>query len=285
VVGQDQAISAVANALRRSRAGLKEAKKPIASFMFFGPTGVGKTEVAKTLAEVYYGSEKLMIRIDMSEFQEEENVARLIGKQADASFTGGYLTEAVRKKPFSLILLDEIEKANPKVLDLLLQILDEGRVTDGAGRQIDFTNCIIIATSNAASKQIADLIGRGQKYTEVLKAVQPLLTDTFRIEFLNRFDKIIMFKPLLPIEVEQIADRMLQELADNLMEKGYGLEYTRDMVSELVKLGYNPLYGAREVRRVIQDEVENRIASAVINGELKPGGTIKWSSIDNYQIT
>jgi ATP-dependent Clp protease ATP-binding subunit ClpA len=215
----------------------------------------------------------------MSEYQEEQNLSRLIGEQQGDKFSGGYLTEAVRSKPFSLVLLDEIEKANPKVLDLFLQILDEGFITDGAGRRVDFSNTIIIATSNAASREIADLILAGKKYEEVYQEVLPKLRSVFRVEFLNRFDKVIMFKPLLPIEVQQIAGKMLAALADQLLTKGYTLKYSESVLAELVELGYSRVYGAREMQRVIQEQVEDRIAEAVVKGELKPGGVYNLNSL------
>lgn len=275
VVGQEQPILAVANALRRARAGLQKSGKPIASFLFFGPTGVGKTEVSKTLAEAYYGDEKMMIRIDMSEYQEESNLGRLIGELNGERLTGGFLTEAVRQKPFSLVLFDEIEKANPKVLDLFLQMLDEGFITDGAGRKVDFTNTIIIATTNAGSREIADEILKGNKYDDVYFIAQEALKRVFRVEFLNRFSKIVMFKPLNQIEVEQIAMLMLERLDKQLQSQGYTLEYTREGVQNLVKLGFDPVYGARQMQRVIQEQVEDRIAQAVVTGNLKPGGVFR----------
>lgn len=284
VVGQSVAITAIASALRRSRAGLTQGKKPISSFLFFGPTGVGKTEVAKTLAETYYGDEKMMVRIDMSEYQEEQNLQRLIGYVDGTKFVGGYLTEAVKARPFTLILLDELEKANPKVLDLFLQVLDEGQLTDGAGRKIDFTNTIIIATSNAGSREIAEQIGEGMKYDAVYHQVYERLREVFRVEFLNRFDKIIMFKPLLPAEVMEIAVRMLAKLGDNLLEKGIMLKYSRQLVDDLLKEGYDPIYGARQMRRVIQEEVEDVIADKIVAGELVSGKTITFVSSAKYEI-
>lgn len=275
VVGQEQAISAVANALRRVRAGLQKSGKPVASFLFFGPTGVGKTEVSKTLAESYYGDEKTMIRIDMSEYQEEVNLGRLIGQMDGERLVGGYLTEAVKQKPFSLVLFDEIEKANPKVLDLFLQMLDEGYITDGSGRKIDFSNTIIIATTNAGSAEIAKEIGANQKYEQVSFVAQEALKRVFRVEFLNRFSKIVMFKPLNMLEVEQIAILMLERLDKQLQTQGYALEYTREAVQNLVQIGFDPIYGARQMQRVIQEQVEDRIAQAVVTGSLKPGGVFR----------
>lgn len=285
VVGQNVAISAIASALRRSRAGLSSGKRPISSFLFFGPTGVGKTEVAKTLAQTYYGDEKMMIRIDMSEYHEEQNLQRLIGYTEGAKFINGFLTQAVRARPFSLVLLDEIEKANPKVLDLFLQVLDEGHLTDGAGQKVDFTNTIIIATSNAGSREIAELIGEGMKYDAVYERVLPNLRQVFRVEFLNRFDKIIMFKPLLPGEVAEIAVRELAKLGDNLLGKGIAMVYGRQLLEDLVRLGYDPVYGARQVKRVIQEKVEDAVAEKIVRGELLSGKTIKFNSVQNYEVT
>lgn len=279
VVGQDAAITAIASAMRRSRAGLSSGHRPIASFLFFGPTGVGKTEVAKTLAGTYYGDEKMMIRVDMSEYQEEQNLGRLIGEMDGNKFTGGFLTEAVRSRPFSLVLLDEIEKANPKVLDLFLQVLDEGNVTDGGGRKVDFTNTIVIATSNAGSREIAELISKGEKYDQVYAEVLPVLRQIFRVEFLNRFDKVIMFKPLLPIEVEQIAAHMMDELNLRLIEKGMGITYTKDVLKQLVEIGYDPVFGAREIRRIIQEKVEDKVAEAIVRGQLTSGGILNLTDI------
>lgn len=274
VVGQDTAIRAVAAALRRNRAGLSKAKRPIASFLFFGPTGVGKTEVAKALAATYYGDEKLMVRLDMSEFQEERNVQRLIGEMNGSEFNGGLLTEPVRSRPFSLVLLDEIEKANPKVLDLFLQVLDEGNLTDGAGRKVNFENTIIIATSNAGSREIADLIGHDKGYDEVYHQVLPVLKQVFRVEFLNRFDKVVMFKPLLPLELAKICELQLGKLREQLLEQGVDFEWGASLVDQLVQAAYNPVFGARELSRVIQEQVADEIAEKLIKGEVSSGGKI-----------
>lgn len=284
VVGQHQAVEAVASALRRSRAGLTNKNRPVASFLFFGPTGVGKTELAKTVAEVYFGAEDKMIRLDMSEYQEDLNLGRLIGSQEGEKFSGGYLTEAVRNKPYSLVLLDEIEKANPKVLDLFLQILDEGKIKDGLGREVVFTNTIIIATSNIASHEIADLIAQGRRYSEVLEYILPTLRKYMRIEFLNRFDKLIMFKPLLRMEVEQIANLMMQSVVKKLESKGIKLEYSKQLLDQLVNLGYNNLYGARELRRVLTDTVEDRIAEFLITKQIKSGNTLVINNLDDFGV-
>ncbi|HRN71299.1 MAG TPA: AAA family ATPase, partial [Candidatus Woesebacteria bacterium] len=244
----------------------------------------GKTELAKTVAELYFGDEDKMIRLDMSEYQEDRNLGRLIGMQEGEEFVGGYLTEAVKSKPYSLILLDEIEKANPRVLDLFLQILDEGKITDGMGREVIFTNTIIIATSNIASKEIADLISQGRRYSEVLEAIMPTLRNFLRIEFLNRFDKLIMFKPLLRMEVEEIANLMMKSVADRLFDKGIKLEYSRNLLQELANLGYNNLYGARELRRVVTDTIEDLVAQLIIERKIQSGSTIFIESLNKYTI-
>lgn len=284
VVGQDQAVDAVASALRRSRAGLTSKNRPVASFLFFGPTGVGKTELAKTVAEFYFGAEDKMIRLDMSEYHEDQNLGRLIGIQEGGEFSGGYLTEAVRAKPYSLILLDEIEKANPRVLDLFLQVLDEGKIKDGMGREVIFTNTIIIATSNIASNEIADLVSQGRRYSEVVETIMPTLRQYLRIEFLNRFDKLIMFKPLLRIEVEEIANLMMRSIVKKIAEKGIKLEYSPKLLSDLVELGYNNLYGARELRRMVTDKVEDLIAQLIIEKRIKSGDTMVMYSLDKFEI-
>ncbi|MBN2015422.1 ATP-dependent Clp protease ATP-binding subunit [Candidatus Dojkabacteria bacterium] len=275
VIDQNEAIDAVCGALRRARSGLGQAGKPIASFLFFGPTGVGKTEVAKTVAEVYYGSEKRMVRLDMSEYHEEENLKRLIGYTSEqGSFEGGFLTEPVYDNPFSLVLLDEIDKANPKVLDLFLQVLDEGYLDDGLGRRIDFSNTIIIATSNAGSKLIADLIEQDKVYEEVRTQALEELKRVFRIEFLNRFDKIIMFKPLSREDVKLIAKKFVEQVRLKLLDKGIKLNYSDALLERLAHLGYNPVFGAREMRRVVQEQVENKVAEMIVRGEVRSGDNV-----------
>ncbi len=285
VVGQDYAVNSIASALRRSRAGMISGKRPVASFLFYGPTGVGKTEVAKTLADLYYGSESLMLRLDMSEYQEEKNLDRLLGyTDENGNFVGGYLTEGIRTRPYSLILLDEIEKANPKVLDIFLQILDDGRLTDGMGRIVDFTNTIIIATSNAASKEIANYIAQGYKYNDVQKLVKPQLNSIFRIEFMNRFDKIIMFKPLNQIEIQQIADILLKKLDKSLEERGMSIAWDQKTLEMLALQGYNPVYGARELRRLVQDVIEDQLANLIITKKLVSGKEVVFSGLNVVEI-
>jgi ATP-dependent Clp protease ATP-binding subunit ClpC len=285
VIGQTEAIKAVSAAIRRSRSGLSNTKKPIASFLFFGPTGVGKTEVAKTLADVYYGDERLMIRLDMSEYQEDKNLDRIIGfSDEKGSFIGGYLTESVRSKPYSMVLLDEIEKANKKVLDLFLQVLDDGYMTDGAGRKVDFSNTIIIATSNAGSKEIATYVSEGKSYADVQKLVTPVLRDVFRLEFLNRFDKVIMFTPLSHLEIEQIVEVVLKNVNDNLLAKGMSMVWDGETITQLSKLGYNTMYGARELKRIVQENIEDILANLIIDASLKSGKEVVFSGLKVVEI-
>lgn len=285
VIGQNEAIDAVSSAIKRSRSGLTNSRKPIASFLFYGPTGVGKTEVAKTLADVYYGSENLLIRLDMSEFQEDQNLNRVIGYTDDkGNFIGGYLTESVRSRPFSLVLLDEIEKANKKVLDLFLQVLDEGSLTDGLGRKVDFSNTIIIMTSNVGSDLIAKEIYAGKKYHDVEKEVTNKLRESYRIEFLNRFDKLIMFRPLSRIEIEQIVLLMLKKIDDNLMQKGIGISWNEATLVELASLGYSEMFGARELKRIVQENIENKLADLIIQGKLRSGTEAVFNGLSVQQV-
>ncbi len=276
IVDQNEAVNSVSGALRRLRSGLSDKGRPVATFLFFGPTGVGKTEVAKTVSEVYYGSEERMVRIDMSEYNEEENLKRLIGyTSSDGSFEGGFLTEAVYNNPFSLVLLDEIDKANPKVLDLFLQLLDEGYLVDGLGRKVDFSNTIIIATSNAGSSVIASLLEKNERYENVMGKAMEELKKVFRIEFLNRFDKIIMFKTLSREDVKKVAQKFVEQVRLKLSDKGITLRYGDELLERLAKLGYNQVFGAREMRRVVQEEVENKIAEKMVRGEVKAGGEVE----------
>jgi len=267
MIGQEEAVAAVANALRRARAELRESKRPIASFLFLGPTGVGKTELAKTVSEVYFGSENYMIRLDMSEYQYADSVRKMIG---DVNGINGYLTEAVRKKPFALILLDEIEKAHPDILNLFLQMLDDGRLTDGQGRTISFSEAIIIATSNIGALYIQEAI-RNHVDTAIIKQnlIDNELNKVMRPELINRFDGLIVFKPLSEDNVFAITKLMLKKFKKNLEAQGIELKADREGVLLLSKLGYDPKFGARPLRRLLQERIEDSVAVKIINGELK----------------
>lgn len=267
MINQAEAVTMVAASLRRARAQLSEGKRPIANFLFLGPTGVGKTELAKTVTKVYFGSDKHMIRLDMSEYQAKDSVNKMIGGNTGAK---GYLTEAVRLKPFALLLLDEFEKAHPDILNLFLQVMDDGRLTDGSGRTIDFTNCIIIATSNAAALFIREQIKAGVRIEKIQEAlINDHLNQVMRPELINRFDGVIVFKPLGEREVIAIAKLMLNKTARTLEEKGIGLRLEEAGVIKLARLGYDPKFGARPLRRLLQDRVDNTIANKILAGELK----------------
>ena len=282
VIGQENAVKAVSAALRRARAELREKKRPIANFLFLGPTGVGKTELSKTVAEVYFGNEENMIRLDMSEYQDQASIYRLIG--APGSREGGLLTEAVRKKPFTILLLDEIEKSHPDILNVFLQVMDDGRLTDSLGRTIDFTNVILIGTSNAGTDFVQEEMKKGTDVPEIQRQlVQEQLKNYFRPEFINRFDAIIVFTPLSREEILQIAWLMLSRLQANLEERGIHLRVTEEAAEELAKAGYDPLYGARPLKRVIQEKVNDALADFMLKGKigrrdivyLEPGGKVR----------
>ncbi|MBU4216929.1 AAA family ATPase [Candidatus Parcubacteria bacterium] len=267
MIGQNEAIEKVSASLRRARTELRENKRPIANFLFLGPTGVGKTELAKTIADVYFGDEAYMIRIDMSEYQHPDSVDKMIG---NTDGVNGYLTEKVRKLPFSLILLDELEKAHPDILNLFLQVLDDGRLTDGQGRTIDFTNSIIIATSNAGASYIQDSIFNGIDIEEIRRVlIDEHLNKVMRPEFINRFDGVIVFEPLSMQNIVQIAHIMLKQIESMLHEKGIGFRVQQGGVMKLAQEGYDPKFGARPLRRVIQQRVEDAIANKILAGELK----------------
>jgi ATP-dependent Clp protease ATP-binding subunit ClpC len=271
VIGQEAAVTAIASALRRARVELRSTKRPIANFLFLGPTGVGKTELAKTTAEVFFGSEGNMLRFDMSEYQDKASVSRLIGGNGEA----GLLTDAVRRQPFALLLLDELEKAHPDILNLFLQVMDDGRLTDGTGRTIDFTNVILIATSNAGTTYIQDALGRGETLDIIKNALlETELRQIYKPEFLNRFDDTIVFKPLSPEDVVAIAYLLIKGVTEQMQAKGITLTITDDAVHELAKLGYDPKFGARPLRRVIQEKVENTIASFLLQGQVGRRDTI-----------
>ncbi len=273
IIGQEEAVKAVASALRRARADLRPGSRPIASFLFLGSTGVGKTELAKTLAATYFGSEQMMIRVDMSEYQDVRSMDKLIG--APGSNQGGLFSEAVRTRPFAVVLLDELEKADPNILNVFLQILDDGRVTDAAGRVIDFTNTIIIATSNAGTQYIQDAVGRGES-TDAINThlLEEELRTIYRPEFLNRFDGVIVFKPLLESQIVEITKLMITQITKRLDAKGIGFIVTDAEVLELAHKGYDPKFGARPLRRVVQEEVDNAIANALLEGKVQRRDTI-----------
>jgi ATP-dependent Clp protease ATP-binding subunit ClpC len=264
MIGQDHAVDSVAAALRRARAELRAGDRPIANFLFLGPTGVGKTELAKTTSEAYFGSEGSMIRFDMSEYQNQTSVAKLIGAAGQA----GQLTEAVRQNPFSLLLLDELEKAHPDILNLFLQVMDDGRLTDGAGRTIDFTNVILIATSNAGTSYIQDQVAANTEVEQIkTHLIETELKQIYRPEFLNRFDDIIVFKPLNIDEVEQIAYLMINQVSERLEAKGIHFRADDQAVHDLAEQGFDPKFGARPLRRVIQDKVENTVADVLLQNK------------------
>ena len=274
VVGQDEAISAVANAIRRSRSGLSDPNRPLGSFLFLGPTGVGKTELTKALAGFLFDSEEHMVRIDMSEFMEKHSVARLIG--APPGYVGydegGYLTEAVRRKPYSVILFDEIEKAHPDVFNVLLQVLDDGRLTDGQGRTVDFKNTVIIMTSNIGSPMIQSMAG--QPYEEVKDAVFGELKNHFRPEFLNRIDEIVVFHGLDASQIGAIAKIQLKVLMDRLAKMDLHLDVSDQAIEELAKVGFDPVFGARPLKRAIQQRIENPLSKLLLEGQFPPKSTI-----------
>ena len=270
VVNQEEAVKAAASALRRSRVNLKDRKKTICNFLFVGPTGVGKTEVARTLARVYFGSEKKMVRLDMSEYQEKRGLRRLIGMRSEQGIENGYLTEAIKRQPYSLLLLDEIEKAHPDILNLFLQVMDEGRLTDASGETINFTNVILIATSNAGTQIIQERIAKDIMYESVERELkEKILPEYFKPEFLNRFDRIVLFKPLTQENMIEITHLFLNMVKKGMDEKGVIFEIEKEAVEELAQAGYNPLYGARSLSRVIQEKVENNLAKLFLEKNIK----------------
>ncbi|MDD2757773.1 MAG: ATP-dependent Clp protease ATP-binding subunit [Patescibacteria group bacterium] len=268
VIGQDEAVDLVANALRRARVEIRSKAKPIANFLFLGPTGVGKTELAKTIAAVYFGGEEKMVRLDMSEYQDKSGIYRLIGAPGEKGT--GILTEAIRQHPFTLLLLDEIEKADPDILNIFLQVMDDGRLTDSAGRVVDFTNAIIIATSNAGTSYVQEQLHAGLS-TEAIKErlLHGELKQYFRPEFLNRFDGIVLFKPLALADIKKIAKLMLKRVAADLDAKGIELVIGEAALDFLAQAGYDPDFGARPMRRVLQERVENQLAEMLLSGTLK----------------
>ena len=276
VIGQDEAVTAVANAIRRSRAGLSDPNRPNGSFLFLGPTGVGKTELCKSLANFLFDTEEAMIRIDMSEFMEKHSVARLVG--APPGYVGyeegGYLTEAVRRKPYSVILLDEVEKAHPDVFNILLQVLDDGRLTDGQGRTVDFRNTVVVMTSNLGSNVIQEMAGE-DNYQAMKNAVMDIVGQHFRPEFINRVDDVVVFHPLQKDQIRAIADIQLLHLRKRLAERDLALELTDAALDHLAEAGFDPVYGARPLKRVIQHEIENQLAQDILAGKFLAGQVIK----------
>jgi len=276
VVGQDEPVKAVSDAVRRSRAGLGDPRRPIGSFMFLGPTGVGKTELCKALAEFLFDSEDALIRIDMSEFMEQHSVARLIG--APPGYVGyeegGVLTEAVRRRPYAVILFDEIEKAHRDVFNVLLQVLDDGRLTDGQGRTVDFKNTIIVMTSNLGSQAIQELTSRNAEQWEIEAQVRDVLRQQFRPEFLNRVDDIVIFHVLSKENLKRIVEIQLRTLEKRLKSRGMHLTISEEAEAVLAERGWDPTFGARPLKRVIQQEIENPLAVEILDGTFKEGDTI-----------
>lgn len=271
MIDQEPAVKAVSDALRRAATGLKDEKRPIGSFLFVGPTGVGKTELAKILSQVYFKTEGAFVRFDMSEYQNPDSVNKLIGATGD----GGYLTEEVRHKPYCLLLLDEFEKADARVLTLFLQVLEDGRLTDGAGRTVDFTNTIIIATSNAASIAIAQDLQSGKTIEEIDSKVKDELLQVFKPELVNRFDDIVIFKPLSEQDLQKIVQLKLTSLEKQMREKGYIIEFDKALVSECARRGFDPVLGARPLRRLIQDTLESKLSTMILEGKLVKGQIFK----------
>jgi ATP-dependent Clp protease ATP-binding subunit ClpB len=267
--------------VRRARAGLQEEGQPIGSFIFLGPTGVGKTELSKALAEFLFDTEDALVRVDMSEFMEKHSVARLIG--APPGYVGyeegGYLTEAVRRKPYSVILLDEVEKAHPDVFNVLLQVLDDGRLTDGHGRTVDFRNTVIIMTSNLGSQRIQELAG-DENYDEMKAAVMEVVGQHFRPEFLNRVDDMVVFHPLTQDQIAAIVVIQLEYLEQRLAERDMRLELSDAAVATLAEAGYDPVYGARPLKRAIQQRIENPLAHEILSGTLAPGDVVRVDVAD-----
>jgi ATP-dependent Clp protease ATP-binding subunit ClpB len=287
VVGQNEAVDAVADAVIRARSGIKDPRRPIGSFIFLGPTGVGKTELAKTLAQALFDTEDNMVRIDMSEYMERHNVSRLIG--APPGYVGyeegGQLTEAVRRKPYCVILFDEIEKAHGDVFNVLLQILDDGRVTDAQGRTVDFKNTVIIMTSNIGSQRLLEGIDeKGRIKESVRDAVLRDMRQHFRPEFLNRVDETVVFKPLQPAEIEKIVDLLVEDLRRRLAERRIAVEMTDKARAHIAIEGYDPVYGARPLKRYLQREVETRIGRELIAGKIADGATVKIDAKDGELV-
>ena len=283
VVGQDEAVTAVANAIRRSRAGLSDPNRPIGSFLFLGPTGVGKTELTKALAHFLFDTDDAMVRLDMSEFMEKHSVARLIG--APPGYVGydegGYLTEAVRRRPYSVILLDEVEKAHPDVFNVLLQVLDDGRLTDGQGRTVDFRNTVIVMTSNLGSQLIQELAGE-ENYDAMKSSVMEIVGQHFRPEFINRVDDVVVFHPLSREHIRLIVDIQLGYLHERLASREMTIVLSDAARDKLAEAGFDPVYGARPLKRAIQQQVENPLAQEILQGRFNPGDTIEVQVAEDH---
>ncbi|WP_322521117.1 ATP-dependent chaperone ClpB [Guyparkeria halophila] len=286
VIGQSEAVVAVSDAIRRSRAGLSDPNRPNGSFMFLGPTGVGKTELTKALATFLFDTEEAMVRIDMSEFMEKHSVARLVG--APPGYVGyeegGYLTEAVRRKPYSVILLDEVEKAHPDVFNILLQVLDDGRLTDGQGRTVDFRNTVIVMTSNLGSQRIQELAGQDADYEQMKTEVLEIVGQHFRPEFINRVDDVVVFHPLDRREIRQIVDIQIEYLRKRLADREIGLSLSDAALDALGEAGFDPVYGARPLKRAIQQRLENPLAQAILKGEYLPEQTVTVDVADGELV-
>ena len=288
VVSQDEAITAVSNAIRRSRAGLSDPNRPIGSFLFLGPTGVGKTELCKALASFLFDTEEAMVRVDMSEFMERHSVSRLIG--APPGYVGydegGYLTEAVRRRPYSVILLDEVEKAHADVFNVLLQVLDDGRLTDGQGRTVDFRNTVLVMTSNLGSQLIQEMLGRDDAqrpaYDAIKEAVMGVVGSHFRPEFINRIDEAVVFHPLGSVQIRSIAKFQTARVAQRLAERGIRIEFTDAALDQLAQAGYDPVYGARPLKRAIQALVENPLAREILDGKFAAGDRVQVDARDGH---
>ena len=283
VVGQDEAVQLVADAVIRARSGVKDPRRPIGSFLFLGPTGVGKTELAKTLAAALFDTEDNMIRLDMSEYQERHTVSRLVG--APPGYVGydegGQLTEAVRRKPYSVVLFDEVEKAHPDVFNMLLQLLDDGRLTDAQGRTVDFRNTVVVMTSNIGSQYLlAGVTGDGEIKEDARTAVMAELRAHFRPEFLNRVDDVVLFKPLTLPEIEKVVDLLVADLRRRLANRQLHLELTEAACRHIAAEGFDPVYGARPLRRYLQREVETRIGRALLAGDVVDGSTVVTDHTD-----
>jgi ATP-dependent Clp protease ATP-binding subunit ClpB len=282
VIGQEEAVTAVSNAVRRSRAGLKDPNRPVGSFIFMGPTGVGKTELARALAEFLFDDENAMVRIDMSEYMERHAVARLIG--APPGYVGyeegGQLTEAIRRRPYAVVLFDEIEKAHPEVFNIFLQILDDGRLTDSKGRVVDFKNSVIIMTSNVGSQYIHEASKGGMPEEEMRKLVEAELHQRFRPEFLNRIDDVIVFHSLDLSQIKRIIEIQLKRLAKRIEERGLTVEISDQAKEVLAREGYDPAFGARPLKRALQREIIDPLAIRLLEGQFKPGDTVFVNAVN-----